>query len=106
MSSPLASIAHSAAAGANRAAVSHWYSPAVAHSRLSAIPGTPKAEPVRAAPTVPEWSVRWPVLAPGLMPDAIRSGITPNAPRQAAQTPVAGGRSIAYTSTPSNSSQT
>ena len=37
------------------------------------------------------------MLAPGLMPDATRSGRSPNAPRHAANTAVAGGASIACT---------
>ena len=56
-----------------------------------------------AAPTVPECRIRWPVFAPGLMPDATMSGRAPNAPRHARYTAVAGGRSIASTGTSGSS---
>jgi hypothetical protein len=89
----------SSAGTASRAAVSQWYSAVSLHLMLTARAGTPSPAAVSAAPTVPECRTRWPVLAPGLIPDATTSGRSPKAPRQARYTAVAGGRSSVSTRT-------
>ena len=68
---------------------------------LTAKARSPKFWAVSAAPTVPEWRMARPVLAPALMPDTTASNSPPNPPSTPASTHIAGGPARAHASTPS-----